>query len=97
MKTTAKVLAVIAVMATAGAAYAAGGEMAAQVPGKTLADFQAQFAGTKPVVAIDKYLEYQALQLAPKPTLAQPRLREEGRGPATGTKPVLQMLERREK
>ena len=95
MKTTMKVLGLAVVMGLAAAgAYAAGEEGMVQVPVKNLPDFQAQYTGTKPVIAINRYFEYKALQLAPRPTLATARIRGDERGRATGTKPVVGILQR---
>lgn len=45
---------------------------------KTLADFQKEYSGTKPIVAWNKYHEYLAeLKKAPRPTLEKSRMRIE--------------------
>lgn len=54
------------------------------VGGKTLADFQKEFSGTKPVVAWNKYMEYKFLEKAPRPTLGLSHMRiEPGEGTIT--------------
>ncbi len=67
-----------------------------QMPMRTLADFQKEYSGTKPIVAWNKYHEYLALQKAPKPTLEPSRMRFESNAPesARGTKDVVAFLKR---
>lgn len=98
MKTAMKVVgAMIALGLFTAGAYAEMVEVEMPAPGKTLVDFKAEYAGTKPVVAVLKHWEYQALQMAPKPTLAVAAIREErGQDFATGTKPVIGALKRLE-
>lgn len=71
-------------------------ERAAQIPVKTLADFQKEYSGTKPIVAWNKYHEYLALQKAPKATLESSRMRVEyvHSSVASGTKDVVAFLKR---
>ena len=80
----------------AAPAYAASEVAAPEVSIKSLVDFKAEYSGTKPIVAINKYWEYRALQMAPKPTLAEPRMRSEAASAPTGTKPVVVDLKRLE-
>lgn len=63
-----------------------------QAPAKTLADFQREYSGTKPVVAWMKYHDYLSLQKMPRPTLEPSRIRMEAAPPyegASGTKDVV--------
>ncbi len=96
MKNTTKIIGAVIAMALTGAtAHAAVEPVEMRAPQKTLVDFKAEYAGTKPVVAINKYWEYQALQRTPRPTLAVTTIREEderGQALATGTKPVVGAL-----
>lgn len=95
MKNQIKLITLIAVLGfLAIPAYA--DEMAAGMPGKTLADFQKEYSGTKPIVAWNKYHEYLALQKAPRPTLEPSRMRTEHVHPAvaSGTKDIVAFLKR---
>ena len=93
MKTTWKILGlVLMVAAIAIPAYAAG-EAGVAPMGKTLAEFQNDFAGTKPVVAWHKYQDALRLKDAPTPTLSVSRMRVSPEDMtiddfAAGTKPV---------
>ena len=93
MKTTWKILGlVLMVAAIAIPAYAAG-EAGVAPMGKTLAEFQNDFAGTKPVVACHKYQDALRLKDAPAPTLSVSRMRVSPEDMtiddfAAGTKPV---------
>ncbi len=91
MKTQIKLMTLITVLGLfAIPAYA--DEMAAGMPGKTLADFQKEYSGTKPIVAWNRYHEYLQLQKAPRPTLESSRARMEVSLPAdssSGTKGVV--------
>lgn len=65
-----------------------------EVPGKTLADFQKEYSGTKPIVAWHKYQEYRRLQNAPRPTLEASRMRTEPLvyDEFSGTKPIVRFI-----
>ncbi len=90
MKTWTKTTAV-AVVLLAAATGANAAQMAAELPARTLADFQKQYAATKPVVAVQKFWEYEALKATPRPTLAVSHMRTEGDTADISTKPVLGM------
>ena len=109
MKNSYKVLGLMLVLALiAIPAYAAmetsGSEVVAPV--KTLADFQKEWSGSKPITPILKYYDWKTmLELAPKPTLAVSRMRTEGvtldektlANLNRGTKPVIGYIQAEEK
>ena len=88
MRNFMKSIAGLAVMAMAVAPVYAALETVESA--KSLADFQKQYAGTKPVVAFDKYREFNTLQKFPRPTLESSRIRTEVEvSDFSGTKPIV--------
>lgn len=96
---TLKVLGVLAVLAALAIPAYAAVESASEIPGKTLADFQREYSGTKPVIAWLKFQEYQMLQRTPRTSLETSRMRTETVSADEdydhGTKPVVRFLRRR--
>lgn len=93
MKTTMKILGLILMVAAMAIPAYAAGEAGVAPMGKTLAEFQNDFAGTKPVVAWHKYQDAVRLKDAPAPTLSVSRMRVSPEDMtiddlAAGTKPV---------
>ena len=72
-------------------AYAAMETAGIETPAKTLADFQIQYSGTKPMIAWNKYQEYKTIQNVPRPTLEVSRMRIEPLmvNQFAGTKPAV--------
>lgn len=76
MKPEMKVLALMTVMVLAALpAYAITEGTEAAVPGKTLVDFQKEFAGTKPVVGWNKYQDFMTWGRVPQPSLGVQQMR----------------------
>jgi hypothetical protein len=102
MKTDTKIAALlILALILAMPAFAATEGVTAGIGEKTLADFQKEYAGTKPIVAWHKFQEYQLVGSAPRPTLsvAQIRLSPEEMTSldfARGTKPSVGILMKEE-
>lgn len=94
MKTFIKVAVVTVILGMAVPAFAitqGTGE------GKTLADFQKEFSGTKPVIAWHAYQHYKLFGSVPKPTLGAQAVRvgaeeKSFEDYSRGTKPVVAML-----
>ncbi len=101
MSTVTKLLGLIVILGLVAAPVYGAMETAAEAPGKTLADFQRAYAGTKPVIAWHKFQEYQMLQKAPRTTLEPSHMRAESKPGVSdenydrGTKPVINFLRRR--
>jgi hypothetical protein len=76
-----------ATLETAGSALA--------LPEKTLKDFRSDYGGTKPLVAVHKYWEYQTVRDMPRTTLEPARMRAEAPGAVSyfGTKPVIRFIQ----
>ncbi|MBI4549410.1 MAG: hypothetical protein HY714_00590 [Candidatus Omnitrophica bacterium] len=97
MKTHTKIAVLLILALIAAVPAFAAAESSIAVEGKTLADFQREYAGTKPVVAWHKFQEYQLVGSAPRPTLSVNRIRltpEEMTSTefARGTKPAVGVL-----